>query len=985
MNDRGPRGERRDDRRSDSRAPRDGRRDDRRPSRDNRGTDNRGPRHDDRRGEDRDSRRDDRRMNDHGSRGDRRDDRRFNDRGPRGDRRDDRRAGRSDREGDRGSRPSRRFDDKGRDAKGARSFDRRPASDDRKPPRRPDRPFSTEGAEEEEREFFPEFFASCQAGMEDALARELKTFGIQKTRPLGGGVTFFTDLEHAYKALLWSRLSSRVHLVLDRVFSKDGDELYANVRQMPWHRILAEDATIAVFVSGTNAELRNTLYTSQRIKDAICDKVRQVRGERPNVDSKNPDAVISVRLFREKATVSFDLAGDSLYNRSYITQRGQSVTVDVGFANMLLESVNWRTLGYRRHYRLIDPVCNNPMLAVEAATVVADRAPGLTRSTWGFTGWAEHDADLWNRLLDEADERFENGLKDAAGLGALTLGITRHQIVANQGAQYLKAAGVEGLGQIIAVDGDAAIPATDRAMRAVNRAAESYRKQAEAAGTEDKPVVRQAALVATNLSPAHDVDVAYNALSTELFMRACEQAPEGSLFAEVGTDLAAMYGHAPSQEERVGGKRIESPLLIFTKPPVPRHLIPVIGLEDGIEHQVPVYEEGSDQFAARLRKIAKERRKWAQTMGISCYRIYDADLLDYMVAIDRYEDVNGNAYLSIAEYAPPATVDPDRARRRFEDVLSIAPVVLGISPNDVFTKTRRQEKGGGQYRDSGSESRVIMVKEGGYTFEVDLGGRLDTGLFLDHRLIRHMIQDQADGKRFLNLFAYTGSATVYAAGGGARSTVTVDMSGNYLQWAERNLENNGYAGRSYRFECEDVTAWIGDARRKHRIFDLIFVDPPTFSNSKQMGSRTWDVQRDHFELLVGVVHLLESNGLCIFSCNLKSFKPDEWRLAHFGIHIEDISERTIPQDFERRMNIHKCYLVRHMSAEEREETIARLEAERKAEEAEAEAAAEEQAAAQVTETPAAETDVLPAGTVQEASEMPAEPIEDPKDPASKSA
>ncbi|MGI6591512.1 MAG: class I SAM-dependent methyltransferase [Eggerthellaceae bacterium] len=812
--------------------------------------------------------------------------------------------------------------------------------------------------------------------MEEALARELKTFGIKKTRPLGGGVTFFTDLEHAYKALLWSRLSSRILVVMGRVACRDADDLYSNIRQLPWHRAIAESATIAVFVNGTNAELRNSHYTSQRIKDAICDKVRQVRGIRPDVDPKNPDAVISVRLYREKATVSFDLAGESLYNRSYIAHRSQNVSVDVAFANMLLESVNWRTLGYRRHFRLIDPVCNNPMLAVEAATVVADRAPGLTRSKWGFEGWGEHDPELWNRLVDEADERFEHGLQDAQGLGVLALGITRRPSVAEQAAQYLKSAGIEGLGRIITVEEEAVIEATDRTMRAATRAAESYLKQVEASGEDNRPVIRQAALVAANLLPEHDADVAYNALGTELFMRASEQAPEGSLYAEIGADLAPIYGHAPVQEEHVGGKRIEAPLLIFTKPPVPRQLLTVVGLDDGIEHQVPVYEKGSDQFAARLRKVAKERRKWAQTMGISCYRIYDADLLDYMVAVDRYEDLEGRPYLSIAEYAPPATVDQDRARRRFEDVLAIAPVVLGISPSDVFTKTRRQEKGGGQYRDAGSESRIIHVKEGGYTFEVDLGGRLDTGLFLDHRLIRQMIQDHSQGKSFLNLFAYTGSATVYAAGGGARSTMTVDMSGNYLQWAQRNMENNGFEGRAHRFEREDVMSWIADARRKHRIYDLIFVDPPTFSNSKQMGSRTWDVQRDHFELLVGISHLLERNGLCIFSCNLKNFKPNLWRLANFGISIEDISERTIPQDFERRMNIHKCYLVRHMSAEEREKAIARLAAEREAEEAADSEDSEDQAAALGPAEPAARRAVASHPEQELAdSENPREPAE----------
>lgn len=845
-------------------------------------------------------------------------------------------------------------------------------------------PTDTEGDAdaEAERPFYPEYFASCQVGLEEALGRELKSFGIKKTRPLGGGVTFYADKECAYRALLWSRLASRILLLVGRVGCEDADELYRNIRQLPWHKILAQDAKIAVFASGTNEQLRNSHFTAQRIKDGICDKVRQVTGERPSVDAKHPDAVISVRINRSKATVSFDLAGESLYHRSYIRAAGQRIAVQVALANAMLGTVNWRTLGWRRHYRLIDPVCNNPLLVVEAATEVADRAPGLARSNWGFTGWGEHDADLWNRLLDEADQRFEDGLKAASGLGAAALGITRFPETAAWAADCLKAAGVEGIGQVVSVDEDNLATSIDHAMRAANRAAESAIKRAEAAGDADKPVVRQASVVAANLLQGHDDEIGAMARNTELFLRAAQQAPEGSVFIEIGASLEAVYGHAPVVDTRVGGKKIDAPMMLFSKPPVARNTITVVGLEDGVEHQVPVYEEGTDQFAARLRKMAKERRKWAQALGITCYRIYDADLLDYMVAVDRYEDIDGNAYLCIAEYAAPKTVDQDRAQRRFEDVVAVAPIVLGIDRTNVYTKTRRQAKGGEQYSAAGSGSRIIRVKEGGYTFKVDLAGRLDTGLFLDHRITRHMIQERAQGKRFLNLFAYTGTGTVYAAGGGARSTVTVDLSGHYLDWARENMEANGFTGHAHRFEHADVMSWIRDARHKHRMFDLVFVDPPTFSNSKSMGSKTWDVQRDHVELLIGVSHLLETSGEAIFSCNLKGFKPNILKLAKFGIGLEDITEQTIPQDFERRMNIHKCYLVRHLTPEEREETLRRAQSEltrelneKKAAEAEAEAearkAAEEAAkaakAAQAAEAAQAEEAQAAGSPVDEAA------------------
>ncbi len=370
--------------------------------------------------------------------------------------------------------------------------------------------------------------------------------------------------------------------------------------------------------------------------------------------------------------------------------------------------------------------------------------------------------------------------------------------------------------------------------------------------------------------------------------------------------------------------------------------IKIPDLFGGAPHQIDVFEGASGQFGARLRKVFKERRKWAARTGVSCYRVYDADLPDYAVAIDWYEEAGagvcdagkgegkgtskgegagagkgegahgsqgGRGFLHIAEYAPPASIDPDKARRRFEDVLAIAPVVCGISPECVFAKTRMREKGGGQYRDAGGQPFVITLEEDGYRFEVDLAGRLDTGLFLDHRLTRELVGRHARDARFLNLFAYTGTASVHAAGGGARETTTVDLSQTYLDWARRNMAANGFVGDVHAFERGDAMKWITEARRAGRRFDLVFVDPPTFSNSKAMGKRTWDVQRDHVELLIGVSRLLERDGLAVFSCNLRSFKPRYDELARYGVSLEDISASTIPDDFARTPKIHMCYLV----------------------------------------------------------------------------
>jgi 23S rRNA (guanine2445-N2)-methyltransferase / 23S rRNA (guanine2069-N7)-methyltransferase len=346
---------------------------------------------------------------------------------------------------------------------------------------------------------------------------------------------------------------------------------------------------------------------------------------------------------------------------------------------------------------------------------------------------------------------------------------------------------------------------------------------------------------------------------------------------------------------------------------VPSCAIEVADPNTGAAISLPVWEANTQQFAARLRKVAKERRKWARKQGISCYRVYDADLPDYCVAIDVYEGAGPSAgmrFAVMAEYRAPSDVDPVRAAHRFADALAVAGIVLDVSDEHLFARQRRRDKGGSQYSSEHRGTYRAFTQEDGYQVELDFGGYLDTGIFLDHRTTRQMLERMAHGKRFLNLFAYTGVATLHAAGGGARTTTTVDLSQTYLDRAERNMAANGFTGAAHRFIKADVTEWVvRDAEGGHR-YELIFVDPPTFSNSKSMGERTWDVQRDHAKLLVQVAELLAHDGAIVFSCNLRDFKIDEAALCAAGLIVEDISAQTIPHDFERNPRIHRCYTIR---------------------------------------------------------------------------
>ncbi len=767
-----------------------------------------------------------------------------------------------------------------------------------------------------------ELFASCLSGLEKPLADELKSLGAKRVRPLGGGVAFFCDMRGALKACLWSRLASRVTLVVGRVNASDANLLYEGARRLPWERVIASGASMAVQAHGMNDQLRNTRFTALKVKDAVCDRLREMRGERPDVDTDQPDVVLDVRIREGRATISLDLSGESLYRRTYLAaDDGPDAPLECAQAAGLLALAGWHDIA-ASGAACVDPTCSDGSLVIEAASVACDLAPGLARSRWGFFGWAEADEDAWDDLLAEADERFEAGLARVAACDAQDpsappdlayvrfAGATTSSPAIARARQRAKRA---GLRQVVSIELGDAQSAPDLVGRVGSAAARAMREAMADSGADSMQV---SGFLVASVLPTGDraQSEARQQAESAAFSRASTAAGPGATFAVAGGEgIESRFGVEPFERTTLGAGRVSVEVLVFDEPPVEPVIVMVPDSAGGAEHRVEVFESVSEQFASRLRKVAKERRKWAKREGVSCYRIYDADLPDYAVAIDLYTgagQASGNTYVHIAEYAAPSTIDPSKAQRRFDDVLSLAPVVLGVRPDHVFSKVRCRDKGGSQYRGAGRRSYVTHVQEDGYLLEVDLSGYLDTGMFLDHRLTRELVGARAAGKRFLNLFAYTGTATVHAAGGQAESTCTVDLSQTYLDWAERNMEQNGFTGEAHAFERADVMTWITECRRTPRRFDLIFVDPPTFSNSKAMGKRTWDVQRDHVELLIGVTRLLAEGGEAVFSCNLRNFKPDEEALAKYGVVIEDITAQTIPHDFERNPRIHKCYLVR---------------------------------------------------------------------------
>ena len=862
-----------------------------------------------------------------------------------------------------------------------------------------------------------EFYASCPEGFETALADELRGMGLRQVRPLKGRVAFAGSPADAERACLWSRLASRIFVVLGRFACANAEDLYEATHSIAWERILRAGATIAVTARGTNDELRNSHFAALRVKDALCDRMLEVEGRRPNVDTDDPDARISLTLRGNRASIQLDLSGDPLFKRlpREATRTHAAHVLRPDYAALACAQGNWQeicstaltntkdamgdedtaaptdgsasadgnvpangsvpadgsALAGSTAERptptlpvLIDACCAGGGVVLEAASILADRAPGLERRNWGFQSWSEHDAATWRELLNEADRRAELAKGRVARIVATdpsgdavacarrilkAAGLADRVIFAQPDLDKISrklmmpaCCGGEPRGFIFLDTTETAISKMSRVLDlATSLHAGACGADPVRAMLSTMPTValtRDDLLIRTLGEPARSLRVMPNNEEAEL---AVFSAANGAVTAGEGN--VAAEGPMPAEDA------VESNV-------APSPATTLIDLGDG--KPCPVLIPESEQFARRLCKVAKLRRKWAQREGVTCYRVYDADLPDYSAAIDLYEGsaTTPGRWLVIAEYAAPREVDPSLAEARLLDILTLAPRILQVDPDNVFAKARIRSRGGSQYgkqtggtspsgqhgkggkprgtrggsasnrpsqgAGSGTPSdirtrRLPLIEEGGLTFAVNFNDYLDTGIFLDHRITRGLVREHARGKRFfLNLFAYTGTATCYAADAGVEETVTVDLSNTYLDWAERNMEQNGFVGPDHHYVRADVMSWIRDMRQTRNRWDLIFCDPPTFSNSSKMGRRTWDVQRDHVELLVGLSRLLSREGEAIFSCNLRTFCPDIEELARAGVVLTDITDETIPEDFARNKKIHHCYLVKRYTSEE---------------------------------------------------------------------
>ena len=732
------------------------------------------------------------------------------------------------------------------------------------------------------------FFATCPFYLEELLKDELESFGADGFQTAHGGVGFEGTLETAYKACLWSRIANRILLPLSTFTAEKPDDIRKAADDFDWENHFRSGATIAVDATLSKTKICTPDYAALAVKDGIVDRARRLTGRRPSVDLNNPDIRLHLHVTLKEGVISLDLSGDGLHRRGYRIETVRAAVRENTAAAVLVRA-GWPGSFSRQPRAFLDPMCGSGTLLIEAALMAADIAPGLGRKRFGFGAWKRHEPETWNSLRTEADERRKRGTAEVIAAAA-------------DGPLFFARDIDPGAVSAARSNFRTSLAAPLLSGGAVDIARGDFFK----AGN---PVKAAEGLLAVNppygerLGRDDNMLLFYRRMG-EVFKKSCG-----------GWNISVLTGHK-QLADAVGLRADKSNTLyngglrctlahfrIFNDKPEQTRKPSLLETGDGI----PTLEDlgpGSAMVYNRLKKNAKRLKKWLKDSGVSCYRLYDADMPEYSVAVDLYPP-----NVVIQEYAPPKTIDPVAAATRLREAVLAVQAYLNLPDSAIQLKTRKRQKGSSQYVKkqntyrSGTSGDRVIIGEHGLKFLVDPHSYLDTGIFLDSRPLRRLIRSEAAGKSFLNLFCYTGTASVYAAAGGAVSTTSVDTSRTYLDWAEANMNINGFRGGSHSRVKKDCIEWLETALGR---WDLIYLDPPTFSNSKDRDD-VFDLQRDHEKLIRLAASKLTDGGLLVFCCNFRKFKMSE--ALSEEMQISEITDDTIDPDFERRKSIHRCWRI----------------------------------------------------------------------------
>lgn len=709
------------------------------------------------------------------------------------------------------------------------------------------------------------FFATCSKGVEDILQHELENLGAQQIKIHTGGVAFHGELKHAYKACLWSRVASRILLQLKEFTITSDDDLYEEVLSIDWSTHFSVDNTLAIDCFSSHSIVNNSHFATLRVKDAVVDQFVKNTEQRPTIDRESPEIRINVYLSDKQCLIYLDMSGDALHKRAYRQAAGTAPLRETLAASMLYRA-KWHTF-FEHGLPLYDPMCGSGTLLIEAAMMAGNIAPGLLRKTFGFNAWKKFEPADWDEVLGEAEALKLSGM---AKIPAIR-GSDNDEVLVGIARKNVEAAGLSSVIKITLQD----------------------------ATKELMPPTSKAGLLITN--PPYGKRIGQIELLRTVYYRFGLQLKTSfngwtAVIITSEAELARSIGLRSFHKNTLFNGALKSVLYQYRINSSISNLA-----ENGPgEAGSAKTSEHALMFINRLKKNHKHLKKWARKNNISCYRVYDADIPQYAVAIDVYAH-----WIHVQEYQAPKTVDKNKAFQRINDVIDVVADTLEAKQEYVVLKTRKKQGGASQYEKLDKKNNRSIVKENDLKFYINMYDYIDTGLFLDHRATRELIKRLANNKTFLNLFAYTGSVTVYAAAGGAKTTTTVDMSNTYLDWAQDNLSLNNYVGDKHSFIRDDCLAWLQQAVEEKQKYELIFIDPPTFSNSKKM-TVSLDITRDHGLLLNNCLEILADDGMIIFSTNAKGFKLDN--SISDNCFMQEITAQTTTEDFRRKPQ-HRCWCL----------------------------------------------------------------------------
>ncbi len=696
------------------------------------------------------------------------------------------------------------------------------------------------------------FFASCPKGLELLLADELRYLGANKAAEKLAGVEFTSDLATAYKACLWSRLANRILLKVKEFQSSTPEELYAGIQSIAWDKHVNPAGTLSVNFVSTQSQITHTLYGAQKVKDAIVDQLRDKFGVRPNVARDHANVVIHVYLYRDKASVSIDLSGESLHKRGYRLMGG-SAPLKENLAAAVLLRAKWPDI-LKANGALLDPMCGSGTLLIEGAMLAADCAPGLLRDYFGFLGWKQHDPAIWQLLLDEAKQRRIVGMKT--------------------------------LPKMVGYDEDP--HAIKIAFENIERAGLRGKVHVEKRSLDSLESIATTGLVVINppygerLGEESELQFLYTSIGDKFKKEFVGW--KGAVFTG-NPELGKQMGIRAIKYYSLFNGSIPCQLLLFDIIPekfIDRSITTQNArrVEAAKESVKEVQSEAVQMFANRVRKNIKNKTRWINKENISCYRLYDADLPEYAFSIDMYEK-----WVHVKEYPAPKTIDKEKAGQRQQEVLAILPELLSVPSENIFFQRHYKRLTLGQANIVVNLNDFQSIHEGQSTFLINLiHNEFEMGFSLEQRQLRSRIMEKTKNSHFLSLFDSAGVMSVCATVGGAKTTKTIVQSEQELNWVKANFNLNNVIGKAHQLIHADAGIWLDRERSK---YNVIFAD--------------LSVVEEDEGLLYKILKLLLPEGILIATSYTKTFSMNTELLSEFS--IEDISQYVAAPDFTRQSKL----------------------------------------------------------------------------------